>query len=106
MFGSNCTPELRKYVDDIFKNNKLVFVGVVGAIPCRRLRNELEKNMVEYQTIDVSRIEDENLFMCIYEKSGDLYFPQLFHHGKYIGNYFDSLRYINEGKLRDSYKKF
>lgn len=106
MVKKYCSEETRKYVEEIISKNKVVYVSILGNIPCRKLKNELEKNSVDYAEIDVSGPEKEELFICIFEKSRNRYVPQVIHHGKFVGNYFDSMDYINKGKLRDSYKRF
>ena len=72
-----------------------------GCINCRKVKDLLKKNNLEYEIVDCDDylLEDKDnflLFIQSYSVSNWKSFPMVFHDGKFIGGYDETVKYLDK----------
>lgn len=72
-----------------------------GCINCRKVKDLLKKNNIEYEIIDCDDylLEDKDTFLLFiqsYSVTNWKSFPMVFHDGKFIGGYDETVKYLDK----------
>ena len=80
---------------------KFTIYSKSGCINCRKVKDLLKKNNIEYEIVDCDDylLEDKEnflLFIQSYSVSNWKSFPMVFHDGKFIGGYDETVKYLDK----------
>ena len=80
---------------------KFTIYSKSGCINCRKVKDLLKNNNLEYEIVDCDDylLEDKDnflLFIQSYSVSNWKSFPMVFHDGKFIGGYDETVKYLDK----------
>jgi len=80
---------------------KFTIYSKSGCINCRKVKDLLKNNNIEYEIVDCDDylLEDKDnflLFIQSYSVSNWKSFPMVFHDGKFIGGYDETVKYLDK----------
>jgi len=80
---------------------KFTIYSKSGCINCRKVKDLLKNNSIEYEIVDCDDylLEDKEnflLFIQSYSVSNWKSFPMVFHDGKFIGGYDETVKYLDK----------
>ena len=80
---------------------KFTIYSKSGCINCRKVKDLLKNNSLEYEIVDCDDylLEDKEnflLFIQSYSVSNWKSFPMVFHDGKFIGGYDETVKYLDK----------
>jgi glutaredoxin len=80
---------------------KFTLYSKSGCINCRKVKDLLKNNSLEYEIVDCDDylLEDKEnflLFIQSYSVSNWKSFPMVFHDGKFIGGYDETVKYLDK----------
>ena len=81
--------------------DKFTIYSKSGCINCRKVKDLLKNNNLEYEIVDCDDylLEDKDnflLFIQSYSVSNWKSFPMVFHDGKFIGGYDETVKYLDK----------
>ena len=80
---------------------KFTIYSKSGCINCRKVKDLLKNNSIEYEIVDCDDylLEDKEnflLFIKSYSVSSCKSFPMVFHNSKFIGGYDETVKYLDK----------
>jgi len=81
--------------------NNFTIYSKSGCINCRKVKDLLKKNNIEYEIIDCDDylLENKDIFLSFiqsYSVTEWKIFPMVFHNGKFIGGYEETFKYLDK----------
>lgn len=82
------------------KNNFTIY-SKSGCVNCRKVKDLLKKNNIEYEIVDCDDylLDNKDIFLSFIQSYSAIQwktFPMVFHNGKFIGGYEETVKYLDK----------
>lgn len=81
--------------------NNFTIYSKSGCVNCRKVKDLLKKNNCEYEIVDCDDylLENKDIFLSFIQSYSAIQwkaFPMVFHNGKFIGGYDETIKYLDK----------
>ena len=81
--------------------NNFTIYSKSGCVNCRKVKDLLKKNNIEYEIVDCDDylLDNKDIFLSFiqsYSITQWKTFPMVFHNGKFIGGYDETIKYLDK----------